>query len=164
MNEVTWLVVADGGRARVFQMPGLTLDLQEKEDLVNDEYSGTVLTEKDREKFAKRVSDYLEQGRLHQLYHRLRLAVEPKFLGMVRANLSEDTRRLISVGVQYARNSGAPAARVIYDSPVSRNQRSARARSATHEWEGGVLNSRSMNRRPHSTPSLIASSSVSHSG
>jgi protein required for attachment to host cells len=95
MNEVTWLVVADGGRARVFQMPGLTLDLQEKEDLVNDEYSGTVLTEKDREKFAKRVSDYLEQGRLHQLYHRLRLAVEPKFLGMVRANLSEETRRLI---------------------------------------------------------------------
>jgi protein required for attachment to host cells len=95
MNEVTWLVVADGRRARVFQMPGLTLDLQENEDLVNDEYSGTVLTEKDREKFAKRVSDYLEQGRLHQLYHRLRLAVEPKFLGMVRANLSEDTRRLI---------------------------------------------------------------------
>jgi protein required for attachment to host cells len=95
MNEVTWLVVADGGRARVFQMPGLTLDLQEKEDLVNDEYSGTVLTEKDREKFAKRVADYLEQGRLHQLYHRLRLAVEPKFLGMVRADLSEDTRRLI---------------------------------------------------------------------
>ena len=54
-EQVTWLVVADGGRARVFQMPGLTLDLQEKEDLVNDEYSGTVLTEKDREKFAKRV-------------------------------------------------------------------------------------------------------------
>jgi protein required for attachment to host cells len=95
MVEVTWLVVADGGRARVFKMPGLTLDLQEVEVLVNDEYTGTVLTEKDREKFAKRVSDYLEEGRLHQLYNRLRLAIEAKFLGMVRSNLSEDTRRLI---------------------------------------------------------------------
>ncbi|MFM0669443.1 host attachment protein [Paraburkholderia sediminicola] len=95
MVEVTWLVVADGGRARVFKMPGLTLDLQEVEVLVNDEYTGTVLTEKDREKFAKRVGDYLEEGRLHQLYNRLRLAIEAKFLGMVRSNLSEDTRRLI---------------------------------------------------------------------
>jgi protein required for attachment to host cells len=95
MVEVTWLVVADGGRARVFQMPGLTLDLQEVEELVNDEYTGTMLTEKDREKFAKRVGEYIEKGRLHQLYNRLRLAIEPKFLGMVRADLSEDTRRLI---------------------------------------------------------------------
>lgn len=95
MVEVTWLVVADGGRARVFQMPGLTLDLQEVEVLVNDEYTGTMLTEKDREKFARRVGEYIEKGRLHQLYKRLRLAIEPKFLGMVRANLSEDTRRLI---------------------------------------------------------------------
>ncbi|OAJ57377.1 hypothetical protein A6V36_31655 [Paraburkholderia ginsengiterrae] len=95
MNEVTWLVVADGGRARVFQTVGLTLDLQEIEDITNTEYTGTMLTEKDREKFAKRVADYLERGRLHQVYHRLRLAVEPKFLGMLRADLSGETRRLI---------------------------------------------------------------------
>ncbi|WP_259460689.1 host attachment protein [Paraburkholderia sp. BL23I1N1] len=95
MIEVTWLVVADGGRARVFQMPGLTLDLQEKEELTNTEYTGTMLTEKDREKFAKRVAEYLEVGRLHQLYNRLRLAIEPKFLGMVKADLSEETRRMI---------------------------------------------------------------------
>ncbi|RFU47588.1 host attachment protein [Paraburkholderia sp. DHOC27] len=95
MVEVTWLVVADGGRARVFQMPGLTLDLQAVEELVNDEYTGTMLTEKDREKFAKRVGEYIEKGRLHQRYNRLRLAIEPRFLGMVRADLSEDTRRMI---------------------------------------------------------------------
>ena len=95
MIDVTWLVVADGGRARVFKTPGLTLDLQEIEDLINADYTGTMLTEKDREKFAKRVSDHVEQGRLHQLYDRLRLAIEPKFLGMVKANLSEQTRRLI---------------------------------------------------------------------
>lgn len=95
MVEVTWLVAPDGGRARVFQMPGLTLDLQEVEELVNDEYTGTMLTGKDREKFAKPVGEYIEMGRLHQLYNRLRFAREPKFLGMVRADLSEDTRRLI---------------------------------------------------------------------
>ncbi|WP_258193396.1 host attachment protein [Paraburkholderia sp. BL25I1N1] len=95
MVEVTWLVVADGGRARVFQTPGLKLDLQEVEVLVNDEYTGTALTEKDREKFAKRVAAYLEEGRLRQLYNRLRLAMEAKFLGMVRSNLSEEARRMI---------------------------------------------------------------------
>lgn len=95
MVEATWLVVADGGRARVFETAGLTLDLQEVEDFVNDETTGTMLTEKDREKFAKRVAQYLEEGRLHQQYNRLRLAIEPKFLGMVRTDLSEDTRRLI---------------------------------------------------------------------
>ncbi|CAG4904507.1 host attachment protein [Paraburkholderia gardini] len=63
--------------------------------LVNDACTGTMLTEKDREKFAKRVSDYLEQGRLHQLYDRPRLVVEPEFLGMVKADLSEEARRLI---------------------------------------------------------------------
>ncbi len=95
MVENTWLVVADGGRARVFQMPGLTLELQEVEDLVNDEYTGTMLTEKDREKFARRVAEYLEAGRVHQKYNRLRLAIESKFLGMVRSALNEDTRRMI---------------------------------------------------------------------
>jgi protein required for attachment to host cells len=95
MIDMTWLVVADGGRARFFQTPGLTLNLQENEDLINTEYTGTMLTEKDREKFAKRVAGCLEEGRLHQLYNRLRLAIEPKFLGMVKAGLSVETRRLI---------------------------------------------------------------------
>lgn len=95
MIGVTWLVVADGGRARVFKTPGLALDLQEIEDLINTEFTGTMLTEKDREKFARRVANYVEDGRLHQRYDRLRIVIEPKFLGMVKANLSEETRRLI---------------------------------------------------------------------
>jgi protein required for attachment to host cells len=54
------------------------------------------IAEPDRERFAKTVAGYLEQGRLHRRYQRLRLAVEPKFLGMVREHLSEQTRQLIS--------------------------------------------------------------------
>ncbi|HVW53778.1 MAG TPA: host attachment protein [Trinickia sp.] len=59
------------------------------------DYGGRALSEKDREKFAKIVADYIEQGRLHQRYQRLRFTVEPKFLGMLHARLSEETRHLI---------------------------------------------------------------------
>ena len=94
MAGTTWVVVADGSRARIFETPGLKLDLREIEDLVNVVPSGGKLSEKDREKFARTVADYIEQGRLHQRYQRLRFAVEPKFLGMLHAHLSEETRRL----------------------------------------------------------------------
>jgi hypothetical protein len=76
MAVTTWVVVADGSRARFFETPGLKLDLREIEDLVNIVPSGPALSEKDREKFAKTVADRVEQGRLHQRYQRLRFAVE----------------------------------------------------------------------------------------
>lgn len=108
MGDITWVIVADGGRARVFQTQGIAIDLQEIEDLVNTAGHGTGLTEKEAEvldrgerkekldaKFAKRVADYLDQGRLQQKYHRLIIAADSRFLGMVRADLSEETRRLI---------------------------------------------------------------------
>ena len=95
MAVTTWVVVADGSRARIFETPGLKLDLREIEDLVNIVPNGPALSEKDREKFAKTVADYVEQGRLHQRYERLRLAVEPKFLGMLRERLSKETRQMI---------------------------------------------------------------------
>jgi protein required for attachment to host cells len=91
----TSVVVADGSRARFFETPGLKLDFREIEDLVNIVPSGPALSEKDREKFAKTVADRVEQGRLHQRYQRLRFAVEPKFLGMLRERLSEETRQMI---------------------------------------------------------------------
>jgi protein required for attachment to host cells len=95
MAVTTWVVVADGSRARIFETPGLKPDLREIEDLVNVGSSGTALSEKDREKFAKTVADRVEQGRLHQRYQRLRFAAEPKFLGMLRERLSDETRRMI---------------------------------------------------------------------
>jgi protein required for attachment to host cells len=91
----TWVVVADGSRVRIFETPGFKLDLREIVDIVNVVPGGRTLSEKDREKFAKTVADYIEQGRLHQRYQRLRLAVEPKFLGMLHARLSEGTRQLL---------------------------------------------------------------------
>ncbi|MFL9966863.1 host attachment protein [Paraburkholderia sediminicola] len=95
MAVTTWVVVADGSRARIFETPGLKPDLREIEDLVNVVPNGPALSEKDREKFAKTVADCVAQGRIHHRYQRLRFAVEPKFIGMLRERLSEETRQMI---------------------------------------------------------------------
>ncbi|BAO88273.1 host attachment protein [Caballeronia cordobensis] len=108
MNDKTWIVVADEGRARVFQAPGLTRDLEEVDDFVNVahsattltekqavEFSGSERTEKERDKFAIQVAEYLEQARLHQRFGRLRLIAESKFLGMILSSLSAQTRELV---------------------------------------------------------------------
>ncbi|WP_109477214.1 host attachment protein [Paraburkholderia sp. C35] len=108
MSDITWVIVANAGRARVFQSEGIALNLQEIDDLVDTGGHGTGLTDKEAEalsgderkqkleaKFAKRVAEYLEQGRSQQKYHRLILAAESRFLGMIRADLSEETHRLI---------------------------------------------------------------------
>lgn len=108
MNDMTWVVVADAGRARVFQSPGLTVDLEEVDDFVNVAHSATTLTEKqevefsaserkekERDKFAKQVAEYLEQARLHQRFGRLRLIAESKFLGMILSCMSAQTHELV---------------------------------------------------------------------
>lgn len=81
MAVTTWVVVADGSRARIFEAPGLKLDLWQIEDLVNVVPSAPAMTEKDREKFAKTVADHVEQGRLHQRYQRLRFVWSRSFSG-----------------------------------------------------------------------------------
>jgi protein required for attachment to host cells len=95
MTAITWVLAADGSRARIFETQGLKLDLQEIEDLTNPAPRASELSEKDREKFARTVADFLEQSRLHRRFDRLRLAVEPKFLGMLREHLSGETRKLV---------------------------------------------------------------------
>ncbi|WP_408144109.1 host attachment protein [Caballeronia glebae] len=95
MTAITWVLAADGSRARIFETQGLKLDLRQVEDLRNPAPRATETAEKDREKFARTVADYLEQSRLHQRFDRLRLAVEPKFLGLLRDYLSGETLKLV---------------------------------------------------------------------
>jgi protein required for attachment to host cells len=94
MSELTWLVVADGGRARIFQVAGQTGALTEIHDLASA-VDRDSLTEKDREKFSEEVAKYLEAGRLHSLYSTLIFAIESKFLGMLKTRLDKETLRLI---------------------------------------------------------------------
>jgi protein required for attachment to host cells len=95
MTTITWVLAADGCRARIFETHGLKLDLQEIEDLMNPVARSTELNDKDREKFARNVASHLEQARLQHRFDRLRLAVEPKFLGLLREHLSSETRKLV---------------------------------------------------------------------
>ena len=72
MTTITWVLAADGCRASIFETHGLKLDLQEIEDLTNPAPRATELSEKDREKFARTVANYLDHGRLHNRFDRLR--------------------------------------------------------------------------------------------
>jgi protein required for attachment to host cells len=70
-------------------------DVREVEDLVGVAPDEPALSEKEGGEFAKPVADRVEQGRLHHRYQRLRFAVELKFIGMLREQLSEQTRQMI---------------------------------------------------------------------
>ncbi|SPB13001.1 hypothetical protein NOV72_00301 [Caballeronia novacaledonica] len=95
MTAITWVLAADASRARIFETQGLKLDLRQVEDIRNPAPRAAETAERDREAFAKTVGEYLEQSRLHQRFDRLRLAVEPKFLGMLRNYLSGETLKLV---------------------------------------------------------------------
>ncbi|SAK59471.1 Protein required for attachment to host cells [Caballeronia calidae] len=95
MTAITWVLAADGSRARIFETEGLKLDLRQVEDLRNPAPRTAESADKEREKFARTVAEFLERSRLHQRFDRLRLAVEPKFLGLLRDHLSSETRKLV---------------------------------------------------------------------
>ncbi|MDR5838463.1 host attachment protein [Caballeronia sp. LZ034LL] len=92
MTAITWVVAADGKRARVFETHGLTLDLRQVEDLRNPAAS---MTDDDSAAFARKVAAFLEDSRRQHRFDRLRLAVEPRFLNVLRAHLTSDTRLLV---------------------------------------------------------------------
>ncbi|GJH29657.1 host attachment protein [Caballeronia novacaledonica] len=95
MTAITWVLAADASRARIFETQGLKLDLRQVEDIRNPATRATETAERDRETFAKTVGEYLEQSRMHQRFDRLRLAVEPRFLGLLRNHLSGETLKLV---------------------------------------------------------------------
>jgi protein required for attachment to host cells len=95
MTAITWVLAADSSRARIFETQGLKLDLRQVGELRNPAPRAAESADKDREKFARTVAEYLEQSRQHQRFDRLRLAVDPKFLGLLRDHLSSETRKLV---------------------------------------------------------------------
>jgi protein required for attachment to host cells len=119
----TWIVVADNSRARIFEVIDRNETLHELDDLVNPagrlhdselrtdnvgRYYGrgermqghsaqprTDPGEHETELFAKTVAHYLEQARVEHRYARLCLMAAPKFLGLLRQNLSKNARDLV---------------------------------------------------------------------
>lgn len=125
----TWVLVADSSRARIFRAEGVEGRLVEMKDLAHPEgrLHETELTtdlpgrtfdshgqgrhamEEDTPPkrheaivFAKQVGGVLEGARTSGDYDSLVLIAEPRFLGLLRDNLSEETIKL--VGLQIDKN------------------------------------------------------------
>ena len=119
----TWIVVADNARARIFEAVDGNETLRELEDMVNPagrlhdaelrtdnigRYYGkgermqghsasprTEPGEHETELFAKSVANHIDQARVERRFEELRLIAAPKFLGLLRQNLSKNARDLV---------------------------------------------------------------------
>jgi hypothetical protein len=91
MTAITWVLAADDSRARIFETRGLKVDLQQVEDLKNPQARAPQASDS----FAQAVADFLERSRAQHRFDRLRLAVEPKFLRVLREHLSSETSKLV---------------------------------------------------------------------
>jgi protein required for attachment to host cells len=116
-----WTLAAGGTHARIFQAHGMERDMEEIQCFVNplgrakdselrDDAQGRFAgkgepmhsmatrvdqAEKEREEFARMLTQYLEQARTEQRYDKLRLTASPKFLGMLREHLSKEVQKVL---------------------------------------------------------------------
>ena len=118
-----WILAADNSRARLFALhvPGKTPELIEEfdnpqgrahnRDLVTDgdgrnfgrgdRHQGSTAppgesaVEHEVELFAKRLAAHLEKARVEQRFDTVRLVAAPKFLGLLRQNLSKEVEKLV---------------------------------------------------------------------
>lgn len=123
--QTTWIVAADSSRARIFEVHGQKDHLREIHDFANpagrastqqiesdrrgrffataegshgegDTYQPRVeAVEHETDLFSKQVSEFLDQACNEHRYDKLCLIAFPKFLGMMRKNLSKETQRLV---------------------------------------------------------------------
>jgi protein required for attachment to host cells len=119
----TWIVAADSSRARILEQ-GRDKHLQEIEDLVNPEgrAQGRELNsdahgrfnaygnrsrhhtagatqdpvQHDVELFSKELARFLEKARTEHRYDSLCLVAPPKFLGLLRQDLSKEAQKLVA--------------------------------------------------------------------
>lgn len=109
MNNTTWIVVADEGRARIFELSDDSLTLRQVDEFLNEHQSATMLTEKqgaefsaserkekEREKFATQIAEFLESSRLNEKFASLKVIAEPKFMGVLLSYLNRKTRDIVS--------------------------------------------------------------------
>lgn len=121
--QTIWIVAADNSRARIFEMHGLKDHLREIEDFANPaarerdselrpDSLGRFYGKGERDQahtaepnvepaqhetelFSKAVSEYLDKTRIEHRYDMLYLIAFPKFLGLMRKNLSKEALKLV---------------------------------------------------------------------
>lgn len=122
--DATWVLVADAGRGRIFEMrePGRLAEIEnfvnpaERErnaDLRTDGYGRfygkgereeghtaepTVLPkEHEAERFADHIAEYLDKARTRHQYEKLKLVAAPGFLGLLRNKLDAQVLKLVDL-------------------------------------------------------------------
>lgn len=119
---ITWVLVADSSRAKLFSADKALAPLQEIEtfshpesraktqDLTSDRPGRSLDnktfmdydTEPKRQEaivFAKQLSDHLRDGRNKGLYHKLYIAASPNFLGILRDKLDPHIAELVAAEI-----------------------------------------------------------------
>lgn len=125
-TEVTWIVVADAARARIFKQAGAGNQLEELHVLTHPEsqlHTGDLRTggkgeslqssgastrqsdpqtttmEKHAEHFAKEIAEYLRLARDKNLYGKLVIVAAPQELGRIRDNLDATTAKFLDKSI-----------------------------------------------------------------
>ena len=122
--QTTWILAADSSRVRIFQELDAEHHLQEVQDFANpaghaqdkelltgrperrnmskgalggthDGQAETLPVEHENAVFSKEIGDYLEQARSQHRFDRLCVIAAPKFLGLLRQNLSKEAQKLV---------------------------------------------------------------------
>lgn len=118
----TWVLVADGGRARILEIGGARRDLREVEDLVNvtgrsvpphnrntrrnarsadasDVTAGPTppveSIERQVERFVSDVAAHLDRARAERRFRGLCVIAAPRLLALLRRTFSDETRELV---------------------------------------------------------------------
>lgn len=106
--QTTWVIAADSGRARIFQMQEPDLHLEEIEDMVNpagrDVEPESAPDERrrmeapvaaDTEQFSRRLGYFLDQAYLEHRFDRLCVIAPPRFLGLIRDCLGQQVQQSV---------------------------------------------------------------------
>jgi protein required for attachment to host cells len=137
--DTTWVVVADSSRARILEIPPRSREIHEIEDFVNPSgraQSRELVTDAagrsnlrasgagnpmhgvfpsgdpvqhETELFAKRLCEVLDQARMQHRYEELYLVAAPKFLGLLRNNLSKEASKLVTREIDKDLSADDPA-------------------------------------------------------
>ncbi len=111
--STTWVVAADAGRTRIFEMTQGAKQFRAIDELVNPDAlqcahphglnaDGRLhLVAEPRqvrhgiEAYSQQVTRYLERARAQHRYHRLCVIAQPKLLALLMATLGRETRELV---------------------------------------------------------------------
>ena len=120
MPNTTWIIAADSSRARIFEVADREQRLLEIEDFLNPEarladrdlitdahprFRGSGGQNSDREEtsaaehqtdlFSKKLGRFLDKARVENRYNQLYIVAPPKFLGLIRRDLSKEVGKLV---------------------------------------------------------------------